>query len=973
MRAPLLAFGTWVSLRQGSRMQPQRQSRAVPRPAVAGAIVAAGVGLATAAATVTLSAPYGDEQLLVAVLHALLIATPLFVGLYALERQPDSRFAPLLIGAGFLWAPTLLASSDNATLYSIGRVWAWILELSLVALLLAFPSGRLETRGSRTVVAAGCGILAVLYLPTMLLAESYPSPSPWSACVHDCPGNALALTSTEPDVVSSVIEPLREVGVIGLFLVAAAILGVRMARASQPLRRTLVPVSIGAIVALVSNSAFLISRRIDAYSWATEMLGFVAIVAISGLVLGFAFGLLRWRFSALGVLRRLTEGFSGSPRASSVRRLIAEAIGDPSLEIAYWSKDPRGWVSPAGRPVTLPLDDPSRAVTEVTSRGTTIAALIHDPAVASDHSVREVASGVVLMALDNQRLGAELRSSLRELRESRARILSAVDLERQRIERDLHDGAQQRLVALRVALELAAERAEADPQATAAQLAKLGTAVEETLDDVRSLARGVYPPLLADHGIAEALRMAARASPVRPTVTARGIGRYSQHVEAAVYFVCLEAMQNAAKHSGADAVAIRIWEHEDLHFEVRDNGSGFEHARAGGADIENMRDRIASAGGRLTIESQPGEGTSVSGSVPVGLTHLTPDVEMLFQRATDALDDAFALYRAVRDSQGTVVDFTVEHVNDAACRLAGRSREVQVGRTLEHLQPGYRQSELFAWHVRALEAGGPSSREDVRYEELAGSRRLLSAYEVRAAPLGGGRLVVTWREISERRAQQDALHLYEERVRLAVQGAPLVLYAMDLNLRYTWVFNDRVGLRGDERAIGRTDEELFGRVVARPLTRLNRRALGGQRAHGQVEVDFPDGRSNFDITVEPLRDQDGRVIGIAGASYDITPRARARLLDELFASSPVGMGILDASGRIREANRAFCAAVGYTRGELRSMTLSDLNGLDGNRLVTFGISERAGGIGFYMQPSRGSGADPTPGIPGSILAPDSSD
>src|SRR6185369_13453824 len=100
-----------------------------------------------------------------------------------------------------------------------------------------------------------------------------------------------------------------------------------------------------------------------------------------------------------------------------------------------------------------------------------------------------------------------------------------------------------------------------DPQATAAQLAKLGTAVEETLDDVRSLARGVYPPLLADHGIAEALRMAARASPVRPTVTARGIGRYSQHVEAAVYFVCLEAMQNAAKHSGADAVAIRIWEH----------------------------------------------------------------------------------------------------------------------------------------------------------------------------------------------------------------------------------------------------------------------------------------------------------------------------------------------------------------------------------------------------------------------------
>jgi PAS domain-containing protein len=112
------------------------------------------------------------------------------------------------------------------------------------------------------------------------------------------------------------------------------------------------------------------------------------------------------------------------------------------------------------------------------------------------------------------------------------------------------------------------------------------------------------------------------------------------------------------------------------------------------------------------------------------------------------------------------------------------------------------------------------------------------------------------------------------------------------------------------------------------------------------------------------------VIGIAGASYDITPRARARLLDELFASSPVGMGILDASGRISEANRAFCAGAGYTRDELRSMTLADLNGLDGRRLVTFRISERAGGTGFYLQPSRGSGVDPTPGIPGSILAPD---
>jgi signal transduction histidine kinase len=824
----------------------------------------------------------------------------------------------------------------------------------MIALLLAFPTGRFGDRPARLTVAAGCAVVALLYLPTVLLVDGYPSPSPWSACVHDCPGNAFALTQSEPHVVSSVIEPLREVCAALLFLAAAAILAFRASRASAPLRRTLVPVTAGAILALICHAAFVISRRVDAYAWITETLGFIAVLAIPGLVLGFAIGLLRWRFSALGVLRRLTEGFSGSPRPATVRGLIADSVGDPSLEIAYWSQDPRGWVNDAGLPVTLPLDDPARAVTEVTSRGTTIAALIHDPALTSDSSVRDVTTGVLLMALDNQRLDAELRSSLRKLHESRARILSAVDLERQRIERDLHDGAQQRLVALRVALEVAAERAEADPRSTAELLAGLGDAVEATLDELRSLARGVFPPLLADHGIAEALRTAARTSRLPTTVTARAVGRYSQQIEAAVYFACLEALQNAAKHSGAKSASITLVEDEDLHFEVRDDGCGFEYPQVGGAGIENMRDRIVSLGGHLTIASRPGEGTTVTGTVPVGITHLTPDVEMLFQRATDALDDCFALYRAARDSHGNVVDFTVEHVNDAACRFAGRSRELQVGRTLEHLEPGYRESESFAWHVQALEADGPSSREDVQYEEFAGGRRLVRAYEVRAAPLGGGRLAVTWHEISERRKEQDALHLYEERVRLAVRGAPLVLYAMDLDLRYTWVFNDRVGLRGDERAIGRADEELFGRVVARPLTRLNRRALAGQRARGVVEVNFPEGRYTFDITVEPLRDEDGRVVGLAGASYDITPRGRARLLDELFTMSPVGMGVVAADGRFLEANRSFCRLVGCSAEELKMMALADLR-IDGHRLVTFPISARTGMVGVLLEPAGDRG------------------
>jgi signal transduction histidine kinase len=230
-------------------------------------------------------------------------------------------------------------------------------------------------------------------------------------------------------------------------------------------------------------------------------------------------------------------------------------------------------------------------------------------------------------ALENERLEGELRSSRRELHESRGRILSAVDGERQRIERDLHDGAQQRLVALRVGLEVAAEVAHENPQAAVRQLDRLAADVEAILDQVRSLARGVYPPLLADHGLPDALRMAARSNWINAAMEAHGLGRYTQQIEAAVYFCCLEALQNAAKHAEATSVAITVLDRDgQLRFEVRDDGCGFKPRETRGAGLDNMRDRIVSVGGQLTIESAPGKGTRVSGSVPVGIVLLAGSV-----------------------------------------------------------------------------------------------------------------------------------------------------------------------------------------------------------------------------------------------------------------------------------------------------------------------------------------------------------
>ena len=224
-----------------------------------------------------------------------------------------------------------------------------------------------------------------------------------------------------------------------------------------------------------------------------------------------------------------------------------------------------------------------------------------------------------MMVRQNERLAADLESSLGELQLSRARILASADLERRRIERDLHDGAQQRLVALRVRLGLAQELLRSEPARGNELLSELGADVEAALDDVRLLARGVYPSLLADGGLAAALRTVARSSPVPVTVRARGITRFRDDVETAVYFACVEALQNAVKHAQRDtAVQISLDLNGGLRFAVADDGVGFQvEATPPGLGLGNMRDRIEAVGGALEIESTPGVGTTVRGLVPL--------------------------------------------------------------------------------------------------------------------------------------------------------------------------------------------------------------------------------------------------------------------------------------------------------------------------------------------------------------------
>jgi signal transduction histidine kinase len=233
------------------------------------------------------------------------------------------------------------------------------------------------------------------------------------------------------------------------------------------------------------------------------------------------------------------------------------------------------------------------------------------------------------LAVHNEQLDSALQKSLdglqrqaAELKASRARVVAAADSERRRIERNLHDGAQQHLVALAVNLRLTRDLVGDDPETATAMIDQLAEEVKSTIQELRDLAHGIYPPLLADSGLGRALEAAASRSPLPVAVSAPGLRRYPPDVEAAVYFCCLEALQNAGKHAAGATVTIRIWEESGgLLFSVSDNGPGFEVAKAkNGHGYMNMADRLGAIGGTVRWESAIGAGTRILGSVPL----LTP-------------------------------------------------------------------------------------------------------------------------------------------------------------------------------------------------------------------------------------------------------------------------------------------------------------------------------------------------------------
>jgi signal transduction histidine kinase len=377
-----------------------------------------------------------------------------------------------------------------------------------------------------------------------------------------------------------------------------------------------------ALLVAVAGAAWLVAALVvlESGDRPSGLVALTVVIAIPTAVLAFHVGALRSRDAADSALQRVAACAAESASPAVLRGVLADALHDPSVEIVFPTYTPGdGWLDAYGRPVALPEAGSGRRVQEVHARGVLLAAIVHDERLRVRPDVHAACADIAGVLLDNRRLAAEAALSLCEVRRSRARIAASAAHERRRIQRDLHDGAQQRLVALRIELDIAQDLVRRDPEQGARLVRDLGRKAEEALDELRALAHGVYPALLADRGLAPALRAAAAGGTGKVEVQADGVPRYSTEIESAVYFCVLEALQNVAKHAGRTPRTLVRLEDADgeLRFTVRDEGGGTHDGRVhAGTGITNMRDRLAALSGDVAVTSPPGAGTTVNGRVP---------------------------------------------------------------------------------------------------------------------------------------------------------------------------------------------------------------------------------------------------------------------------------------------------------------------------------------------------------------------
>ena len=530
------------------------------------------------------------------------------VGLFAWYRRPDNAVGALMVLTSFAWYLAILKRVDPPLLFSVGVLVENLFVVTAIHLVLAFPTGKLERNFDRWLLGLSYAVVTVGFLPYVLTA------TPQDFGCMTCPDNVFAVTS-ETGFSMAWLKGLAWFG-IAIAPVVIVRLIQRWRHASPPLRRTVTPVFIaGAALEAILAVVLFLSVTGLAGDNVTDVLFYSALIPFGLVPFLFLAGLVKGkvlRGTGLGdLVHRLGTGVG----RGDLRAALAEALGDPSVELAYWLPSSNQYVDTDGHPVALP-SNPGRGVTEVKREGRRIAAIVHDPTLLDDPELVHAAGAAAALALENERLEAELRAKVEELRGSRKRLVDVGLSQRRRLERDLHDGAQQRLVSLALTLRLARERLGPGSDDSRRLLERSSEELEEALKELRELARGIHPAVLSDRGLGAAVEALAHRAPLPVELGELPDGRYPEHVELAAYFVVSEALTNVAKYASATRASVAVMqENGHLKVEVNDDGVGGAQVERG-TGLRGLAARLESLDGQLDVESEPGRGTAVRATIP---------------------------------------------------------------------------------------------------------------------------------------------------------------------------------------------------------------------------------------------------------------------------------------------------------------------------------------------------------------------
>jgi signal transduction histidine kinase len=534
--------------------------------------------------------------------------TFLFAGIVAWARRPESRVGILMTFVAFLLLERKLQYSHSSAVFTFGFLFAELgLTVAFAHAVLAYPTGRLRTNVERWFIGASY-VIVLGFSFALLTVWDHNRTCIWNHqyCAGPRPRSLFAIYPSK-DAFNAIHDVYR-IGVYGVLSVVFIALIVWRIRGATPAgRRILFPLMLAAVFAAtraLTEPVLDFVHHSDAvgeavYVW--QVFGQIAVpIALLAGLLG--------ALLARGTVADLVVELSHVP-PGEVRDALARALHDDSLQVAYWLPMRRTYADEAGRPVELP--DDGRSVTKLDD----IAAIVHDPEL--DPKLVEAASAAARLALHNARLQADVSAQLAKVEESRRRIVTAGDEERRKIERNLHDGAQQRLVALALELRIAQREFGTDNAQLEAVLAGAVSELQIAVEELRELARGVHPAVLTEEGLGGALESLASRTPLPVRIESAPDERMPGEIEAAAYFVACEAIANAVKHAHATQISVSAQRQNGrLVIEVEDDGVGGARENGSGSGLRGLLDRVEAHGGTLRIESEPGEGTRVIGELP---------------------------------------------------------------------------------------------------------------------------------------------------------------------------------------------------------------------------------------------------------------------------------------------------------------------------------------------------------------------